>query len=454
MPRVLRSRPVHAPTPRGLAIQILRQLDQREGFSNRVLAEHLLAWSADLARRDRGLVTLLVYGVLRHRARLDAMIDAFADKPSRLSARLRELLRLAVFELRELGRPAHVAISQAQTLRQEFDPTGALRGLVQAVLAAVDREGAALDEKWASGKPLEALALRWSIPRWLAGRMIKQLGPERALARARAVAEPPPVDLRVDLGRTTAEAVVAALTEGDSRVTIEPVPGQPQALRVRSGGELTQHPLYHAGHFAVQGLGAQQAALALAPCPEEHILDACCGMGTKTLHLAELMHRRGKIVAVDASVERLDAHTEMRQRGGLVDVAELELQLFHGDLTQTLPGVDDDLYDAILLDAPCTGLGNLGRHPELRWTSRYEDIAACAVLQRALLERCLTRLRPTGRLVYAVCSLEPEEGPLLVRAVAEARGLQLELEQSWTPEEHATDGFYLARLRPGNTTAG
>ncbi len=439
---------MQAPSARGLAIQILRQLDQREGFSNRVLAEHLLAWSADLARRDRGLVTLLVYGVLRHRARLDAMIDAVADRPARLSARLRELLRVAVFELRELGRPAHVAISQAQGLREEFDPTGALRGLVQAVLAAIDRDGAALDERFAAGKPLEVLALRWSIPRWLAGRMIKELGPERALARAQALATPPSVDLRVDLTRTTAEAVAEALRAADSRVQVETVPGQPQALRVRAGGELTQHPLYHAGHFAVQGLGAQQAALALGPCPGEHVLDACCGMGTKTLHLAELMQRRGLLVAVDASADRLDAHTELRQRGGLDDAPDLQLRTLQADLTLSpIAGVDDDRYDAILLDAPCTGLGNLGRHPELRWTSRYEDIAACAELQRRLLTACLARLRPGGRLVYAVCSLEPEEGPTLVRAVAEANGLTIELEQRWTPELEATDGFYLARLR-------
>ncbi len=444
---------MQAPTARGLAIQILRQLDQREGFSNRVLADNLLAWSADLARRDRGLVTLLVYGVLRHRARLDALIDAVADKPQRLSARLRELLRVAVFELRELARPAHVAISQAQAQRETFDPNGALRGLVQAVLASVDRDGAELELKFAAGKPLDVLAMRWSIPRWLAGRMIKQLGPERALARAQALAAPPPVDLRVDLSRTTAEVVAEAIRAADPRASVETVPGQPQALRVRGGGELHQHPLYHAGHFAVQGLGAQQAALALAPCPGEQVLDACCGMGTKTLHLAELMQRRGVLVAADASVERLDAQLELRQRGGL-DVPELELRTVHGDLTSpSLVGVDahgevDPLrYDAILLDAPCTGLGNLGRHPELRWTSRHEDIAACADLQRRLLERCLERLRPGGRLVYAVCSLEPEEGPLLVRAVAAERDLVIEHEQSWTPEVEATDGFYVARLR-------
>jgi 16S rRNA (cytosine967-C5)-methyltransferase len=427
----------------------LRQLEQQQGFSNRVLAGHLLAWSADLARRDRGLVTVLVYGVLRHRARLDALIDAVADKPERIRGRLRELLRVAAFELRELARPAHVAISQAQAMREEFDPSGALRGLVQAVLAAIDRDGEALDARFAAGKPLEALALRWSIPRWLAGRMIKQLGPERALARAQALASPPPVDLRVDLSRTTAEDVAQELRAADPRVQVELVEGQPQALRVRSGGELTHSPLYHAGLFAVQGLGAQQAALALAPCPEEHVLDACCGMGTKTLHLAELMRRRGRIVAVDASSERLAAHDELRQRG-LLDAPELQLRTLEADLTGEVPGVDEERYDGVLLDAPCTGLGNLGRHPELRWNCRYEDIAACAELQRRLLVRCLERVRPGGRLVYAVCSLEPEEGPQLVRAVAAEHGWSVELEQAWTPELEGSDGFYLARLRaPG-----
>ena len=412
-----------------------------------MLAEHLLAWSADLARRDRGLVTVLVYGVLRHRARLDALIDAVADRPDRIRGRLRELLRIAAFELRELARPAHVAISQAQAMREEFDPKGALRGLVQAVLAAIDRDGEAHDARLAAGKPLEVLALRWSIPRWLAGRMLKQLGPERALARALALASPPPVDLRVDLSRTTAADVAEALRAADGRVHVETVPGQPQALRVRSGGELAHHPLHLAGHFAVQGLGAQQAGLALAPCPGEHVLDACCGMGTKTLHLAELMHRRGVLVAADASADRLAAHDELAQRGGLATDG-LQLRVVAADLAgPDVPGVDEDRYDAVLLDAPCTGLGNLGRHPELRWNSRFEDIATCAELQRRLLERCLARVRPGGRLVYAVCSLEPEEGPQLVRAVADARALQVELEQSWTPELEATDGFYLARLR-------
>src|SRR5690606_38202238 len=112
------------------------------------------------------------------------------------------------------------------------------------------------------------------------------------------------------------------------------------------------------------------------------------------------------------------------------------------------PGVDESDYDAVLVDAPCTGLGNLARHPELRSTAQYGDIAICAELQRRLLNRCRPRVRPGGRLVYAVCSLEPEEGSRLVQAVCEAGLFALEHEETWTPEADHTDGFYLARLRP------
>ena len=209
------------------------------------------------------------------------------------------------------------------------------------------------------------------------------------------------------------------------------------------GHELANHSLHGEGLFSVQGLGSQQAALALAPCPGEHVLDACCGLGTKTLHLAELMQRRGTLVAADASADRLAAHDDLVLRGALA-VPELALTRVRGDLTADCPGVDERQYDAVLLDAPCTGLGNLGRHPELRWTSRYEDITASAARQRELLARCLARVRPGGRLVYAVCSLEPEEGPQLVRTF----DATLEFEQMWTPEGEDTDGFYLARLRP------
>jgi 16S rRNA (cytosine967-C5)-methyltransferase len=440
---------VSTPTAaRALALQILRAIDQRQGFSNRILAEHLVR--AELSRRDRGLVTALVYGALRHRRRLDALIDGVAHEPRRLSSRVREILRVATLELRELAHPPHAALSQAALLTREIDPSGASGRAVQAILSAIVDRGDALDAALASGDSLDVLELRWSIPRWLAGRWRRLLGEQTALARARALAEPPPIEVRVDLSRTTAAAVAEALRGDQPELEITSFDADPQALRLRGAGELSRHPLHLRGLLSIQALGSQQAAKMLAPRPGERILDACAGMGTKTLQIAEMMARAGEIVAADLSAERIAEHAGLRLRGGL-DVASLRLEGVVADLTADHPSLDACApFDGLLLDAPCTGLGNLARHPELRWARRFEDIAACAELQARLLARCWSRVRAGGRLVYAVCSLEPEEGPRVVEEFCRASGARLAEVASWTPEEHGCDGFFVARLeRPG-----
>jgi len=440
---------VSTPTAaRALALQILRAIDQRRGFSNTILAEHLVR--SELSRRDRGLVTALVYGVLRHQRRLDALIDGVAHEPRRLSSRLREILRVAALELRELAHPPHAVLSQAALLSREIDPSGASGRAVQAILSAIATRGDALDAALASGDALDVLELRWSIPRWLAGRWRRLLGEEVALARARALAEPPPIEVRVDLSRTTAAAVAEALRVDLPELEITAFDADPQALRLRGAGELSRHPLHMRGLLSIQALGSQQAVKLLAPRPGERIIDACAGMGTKTLQIAEMMERAGEIVAADQSTERIAELGGIRLRGGL-DVASLRLEGVVADLTGEHPSLDACApFDALLLDAPCTGLGNLARHPELRWTRRFEDVAARAELQARLLARCWSRVRAGGRLVYAVCSLEPEEGPQVIENFCRESDARISESASWTPEAHGCDGFFVARLeRPG-----
>jgi 16S rRNA (cytosine967-C5)-methyltransferase len=170
-------------------------------------------------------------------------------------------------------------------------------------------------------------------------------------------------------------------------------------------------------------------------------------MGTKTLQIAELMGKSGTLVAVDRDRPRLADLEEVSGRGHL-EATKLSLWVIQADLTSDeIEGLDDGpCFDAVLVDAPCTGLGNLARHPEIRWRSRPEDIDDRADLQRALLDRCLARVCDGGRLVYAVCSLEPEEGPDVVAHVVRARGAVLREEHQWTPEDQASDGFYFALL--------
>jgi 16S rRNA (cytosine967-C5)-methyltransferase len=432
-------------SPQVVAVHVLRAVDRPGVFSNRALADQLER-HPELEPGARGLVTTLVYGVLRHRARMDAHVDAHARAPGKLGPIPREVLRVGAYELRELGRPPGNAIAHAIACVTELDRAGGLRPLVHAVLSGIARDGDALDERLASAAPLDALERRWSIPRWLAGRWLKQLGPERALARARAVAEALPVDVRVDVSRIEPDDARARLLAESPSAEIATVPGQPQALRVRGGGDLFHGPLHDDGLVSVQGLAAQQPALVLAPAPGEHVLDACAGLGVKTLQLAELMHRRGSVVAADIDARKLAAIDGVRARGRL-DGHDLSLVAVAGDLAGDVAELDAHApFDAVLLDVPCTGLGNLARHPEIRWQRKYEDIALAADLQARLLARNLERVRSGGRLVYAVCSMEPEEGPARVAAVVASGAARREVERTWTPEDDATEGFYIARL--------
>nr|WP_275943119.1 RsmB/NOP family class I SAM-dependent RNA methyltransferase [Pseudenhygromyxa sp. WMMC2535] len=205
--------------------------------------------------------------------------------------------------------------------------------------------------------------------------------------------------------------------------------------------------------ISIQSLGSQQAVRALDPRPGERIIDACAGMGTKTAQIAELMQRQGRLVAMDASAERLAELEAARERVDL-DAEGLALEIVHADLAEDPLELDIELepgsVDGLLLDAPCTGLGNLARHPELRWTAEPGDVPACAALQATLLRRCADWVRPGGRLVYAVCSLEPEEGPQVVADFVAERGeFRVVKEEAWTPEGARSDGFWLARLERG-----
>lgn len=446
-----RNGPRNGPGPgqvRGVAARVLQDVEARAAFSNRVLSEHLER-HPDWDVRDRGLLTTLVYGVLRHRTRLDAHVDAHAARPAGLRGEVRQLLRVGALELRELQHPPHAVLTEAGHAAARLRGGEGLRRAVHGILAAVAEHGDALDQALSSAAPLDVLDRRFSIPRWLAGRWRKQLGDEAALARAMALAEPPPLDVRLDLHRGDRAELIARLRADHPRAELEEVPDQPAALRLRGAGDLFHGPLHDEGLVSVQGLAAQQPARWLDPRPGERVLDACAGLGVKTLQLAELMHRRGTVIAADLDPRHHHDHEHLAVRGRLG--GQLEHLYVVADLAQPVPELDPPdgpAFDAVLLDVPCTGLGNLARHPEIRWLRRFDDLAARAELQRALLRQSLQRVRPGGRLVYAVCSPEPEEGPAVVDAVLAEHGpgFTVTAARCFTPEHDRTEGFFVARL--------
>jgi 16S rRNA (cytosine967-C5)-methyltransferase len=286
--------------------------------------------------------------------------------------------------------------------------------------------------------PLQYLALGFALPEWLARRWSGCFVADECRRLGFWFAGPAPLTLRVNPLRTTRDALLAALAE--KGVAAEA--GQhPQAVRLREAAPVRSLPGYDAGLFVVQDEAAMRVASALAPQPGWRVLDLCAAPGGKATHLAELQGDAGEVVACDPDEGRLRTVADLAARLGLKSVRTARARAAPGE------GVPPGPFDAVLVDVPCSNTGVLGRRPEARWRLRPSDLDHLADLQRRLLVVAVERARPGGVVVYATCSVEPEENAALVRRfVAERGGLTLEAEEEAAPGRPA-DGGYWARLR-------
>jgi len=423
-------------------------VEEEGAFSNVLLPRAISA--ARLSPKDADLVTALVLGVLRWRLRLDHALQSLLRHPlDRLPPRVRAILRMGAYQILFLERiPVYAAIHESVALAKRYGHPGTA-ALVNAVLRRLAREG----EPPVPEDPMEALAIRHSHPRWLLDRWVARWGMVEAERMMAANNQTPPTFLRVNTLRTTPEEARRRLEAAGVRTE----PGSlPESLRVTSGPFGVRLGLVTEGWVYPQDEGAMVAARALDPQPGEVVVDACAAPGGKSTHLAALMENRGRVVACDVHPRKVEAIRRLAARTGATCVEARVLDARR--LGDVLPGE----ADRVLVDAPCTGLGVIRRRPEIRWRVAPDGPARAAELQRELLVGAARVLRPGGVLVYAVCSLEPEEGPDVVQWGMASAGVQpdpfripwrggtLEAAEGWLtllPPVHGTDGFFIARLR-------
>ncbi|HEY8504795.1 MAG TPA: 16S rRNA (cytosine(967)-C(5))-methyltransferase RsmB [Gemmataceae bacterium] len=456
--------PARAASARALAGDILRQSRLGKGFASELLDQALRRHR--LTEPDRRLLTELVYGVLRRRSALAALVAPFLRRaPEAIDPRVWDALHLGAYQLAFLGHvPAHAAVSESVELVKTFNPRAA--GFVNSVLRRVS-ELLTRDETAApaaNALPLEQgryrrlakdvfprpdedpagyLASAFTLPDWLARRWLVRFGFEECVRLGFWFAAHPPLWLRCNKLRTTREELRDRLAAGGVRSE----PGDhPQSLRLLDRRPVTALPGYAEGLFTVQDQSAMAVADVLAPRPGWTVLDLCAAPGGKTTHLAEHMDNRGKVIACDIDADRLRTVASLCERLGVTIV---EPWFVRPDAESDLPAGP---FDAILVDAPCSNTGVLGRRPEVRHRLREEELAELAALQARLLRRAADRLKPGGVIVYSTCSIEPEENQEVVRAVLEERPeLEMEGEHESRPGLPA-DGGYWARLRKVNRT--
>ncbi len=426
-------------TARALARQVLRRVEQGEAYATLALGGALAR--SRLSPADRGLATELVYGVLRHRTRIDRALAAHAPRGlGGLSRPALIALRVGAYQLLLSRVPAHAAVDDAVEAVRETGGTK-VAGFANAVLRKVATAG----EPPPPAKLEDRLESVHSMPPWLVARVLLAVGPGEAEELAAAMNRPPPVTLRVPLWRIGREALGERLLSERPGTEIVPSALVPEALVTRGAGGVEDLPLFQEGLATVQDVAAQRVGRLLEARPGEHILDACSGVGGKSTHLAELARAAGgpaRIDAADLSRRKLDLAIDGARRLGLDEIRTIEADLAQAGAPLAAA------YDRVLLDAPCSGLGVVRRHPEAKWRSA-PDVAALAALQRRLLDAVAPRVRPGGVLVYSVCTFTFEEGEGQIRRLlAERSDLVLDGEFLRTfPHRDDADGFFAARLR-------
>jgi 16S rRNA (cytosine967-C5)-methyltransferase len=446
------------PDPRGpaparaAAARVLHRVAADEAFADLVLDAELAARA--LAARDAALATELVYGTLRWQRYLDWILARHSRRPlASLDTRVLTLLRMTAYQIVFLERvPAFAAVSDAVTLARARGKPG-VPEFVNAVLRAFTRTPAAEREPAAPHDPVEALAVRLSFPSWLAARWSTRYGLEDAAALMRAMNERPPLTIRTNTLRTTRDALMARLAR-EERLDASSTAYAPEGLVVAHGGAPAAWRPFADGAFAVQDEASMLVARLLEPRPGDTVADACAAPGTKTTHLAQLMENRGRIVAFDPIPARLARVGEATARLG-VSIVEPR-----GGAVEDLAGDMHERCDGVLVDAPCTNLGVLRRNPEVKWRREAHDIAGSAARQRVILGAAAGMVKPGGRLVYATCSLEPEENEDVAAAFLRAHpDFVVERPEGFAPpvdadgflrcrpHRHGTDGFTAVRLR-------
>ncbi len=441
---------------RAVAWQILRRVEESGAYADALVGHQLSAGC--FSARDHALLIRLVYGTLAWQGYLDHLIAAFSRRPpDKLDPPVRTVLRLALLQICVLTKiPNFAAVDTAVELSKSFRG-GDAAGLVNAVLRHAAGAWQTVPLPARTSDPVGYLSTRWSHPRWLVERWLAGYGFDDTEALLRADNEPAPTVLRVNRRRVERADLLTRLR--DSGCAAQETAYSPVGIRIEPGGAPERVAGYADGLFSLQGEASQLVGLLAAPRPGGRILDACAAPGGKATHLAELMDDRGEIVALDTNARGVGRIQRMAQRLGLSAI--------HAAVADALTWAGRG-FDVVLVDAPCSGLGTLRQHPEVRWRRTPADIAGLADLQRQLLRRLSDAVRPGGVLVYATCTLSAEENegvvaafvherpsfavedprPLLPDAARELVGNDLVLRT--VPHRHGLDGFFAVRLKRGS----
>ncbi|MCL1795353.1 MAG: 16S rRNA (cytosine(967)-C(5))-methyltransferase RsmB [Clostridia bacterium] len=396
--------------PRMVAVHTLQDVSREGAYASIALGRRLR--ESGLAQRDKDLVTEIVYGTLEKKLSLDYLLERRIEKPNTDNL-VRDILRMGAYQIVYLDRiPDRASVDESVKLARILGRE-AYVGFINGVLRGIarDKDAGALGWPDRTENPVRYLSILHSVPEWLVRRLIHTYG----LGEAEQIVSFKPDDRYITIRRTpdrqSAETFEAMMTKRGWRYTAGYIPG---VYHVTGIGDVGLDRAYLNGEYSVQSESSMLAAMAVSLKHGGSVLDACAAPGGKTACLSEQMAGTGRVYAWDIHEHRVELIRNMVKRLRLYNIrpAIRDATVLREDLRQTM--------DAVLIDAPCTGFGVMLNKPDVKYRQTEESVLSLAALQRAILNACCTYVKPGGLLVYATCTLLPEENTGQVQSFLEA----------------------------------
>lgn len=434
---------------RDAALSILLAVDKSQAYSNLLLHQTIERYQIEA--KDRGLLTEITYGTLQYKMTLDYYLEPFIK--GKLEHWVRWLLRMSLYQIHYLTRiPPHAAVHEAVEIAKRRGHQG-IASVVNGILRSILRQGVRSIELIEG--PIERLSIKTSHPKWLVERWVTAYGLDLTKEMLEENNVPPVQTVRVNTTKATIEQVLVALEA-------EGVKAQRSDLIAEcihlTNGQAARTQVFKDGWVTIQDESSMLPANVLNPQPGWKVLDMCAAPGGKTTHLAEKMNNEGSILATDLHPHKLDLIDENTARLGI-------------DIVQTAPidgrkaaaFLQAESFDAVLVDAPCSGLGVMRRKPDIKYTKREEDFESLQTIQLALLDAAVKVLKPGGRLIYSTCTVDVHENQGTVEAflkqhpeievqpITNLPVKLLEKQQNGMlqifPQDFGSDGFFVAAFR-------
>lgn len=434
-------------------MEILEKVETKGAFSNLLLNQTIEQQKVN--QSEVPLLTELVYGVMQRKRALDYQLTPFIQKPEKLDNWVKQLLRLSLYQLEYLDRiPDHAILNEAVNIAKVRGHKG-IAGLVNGVLRNIGRKG--LPSFDAISQPSERIAIQYSLPNWMVESFIEELGIEETEKLAQSFLEKAKVSLRVNTSMISREEAIKQLTEEGFSVKESKLA---KVGLISESGMPAKSELFKSGAITIQDESSMLVAPALQVQADHKVLDACAAPGGKTTHIASYLDAAagGEVTALDLHPHKVKLVEDSAKRQRVEAVVNTQAL----DARKVPETFGEEVFDRILVDAPCSGLGLMRRKPDIRYTKTQADVNNLKQVQLSILTSIQASLKPGGQLVYSTCTITKEENDEVIEqflaehpnfkrinVAVEQEGISLSKEGSLTiyPHQYESDGFYICALK-------